>query len=80
MFDKAAFRQLYDAIRVVADDEVEISRTAQQITFIYGKILKFMLYHFDAQDPYSIINLPENYSKLIEYLDNSVEYYFATRI
>lgn len=80
MFDKDAFRQLYEAIRTAAEDEVEISRTAQQIAFIYGQFLKFMLYHFNSEDPYRVTNLPENYNKLIEYLENSVEYYFTTRI
>ena len=80
LFDKDAFRKLYDAIRKVADDDVNISRNAQKIMFIYGKILKCFLYHFDKNDKYKITNLPENYNKMIEYLDKSVEYYFTTRI
>ena len=80
LFEKDLFQQLYDSIRAAAESDVGISRTAQQITQIYGKILKCFLYHFDKDDTYKITNLPENYNKVIEYLDKSVEYYFATRI
>lgn len=79
-FNINAFKELYSAIRLLADDEVEISRTAQQINYIYGEILKCILYHFDPDDEFRINNLPGNYSKLIEYLDKSVDYYFQTRI
>lgn len=80
LFNKDAFRQLYDSIRKVAEEEVAISRTAQQIVIIYGQILQYFLYHFDKNDSYKITNMPENYNKMIEYLDKSVEYYFKTRI
>ena len=79
-FDKDAFKKLYASIRVLADNEVGISRTAQQITYVYGQILKCLLFHFDKNDEFKITNLPENYGKMIEYLDKSVEYYFKTRI
>ncbi len=79
-FSKDAFKQLYESIRTAAEDNVNINRTAQQITHIYGQILKCFLYHFDKNDKYKIANLPENYNKMIEYLEKSVEYYFTTRI
>ena len=79
-FDKEAFRQLHDSIRAVAEENVEISRNAQKIATIYGSILKCFLYHFDKNDKYKITNLPENYNKMIEILEKSVEYYFSTRI
>lgn len=79
-FNRDAFKKLYESIRAAAEDGVEISRTAQQITHIYGQILKCFLYHFDKNDKYKIVNIPENYNKMIEYLEKSVEYYFTTRI
>ncbi|MBR1601070.1 MAG: hypothetical protein IJ677_05770 [Alphaproteobacteria bacterium] len=79
-FNNNAFKKLYAAIRVLADEEVDISRTAQNINYVYGQILKCLLFHFDKNDEFKISNLPENYSKLVSYLDNSVEYYFKTRI
>ena len=80
LFKKEEFRRLCDAIRVVAEDNVNISRNAQKISFIYGQTLKCFLYHFDKNDKYKIENLRENYNKMIEFLDKSVEYYFTTRI
>ena len=80
MFNKEAFRQLHDSVREIAEDDVAISRVAQQIVFVYGQILECLLYHFDKNDKYLIVNLPENYNKMVEYLDKSVEYYFKTRI
>jgi len=79
-FSKDGFRQLYESIRAVAEDGVGISRTAQQIAHIYGQVLKCFLYHFDKNDKFKIVNLPENYNKMLEYLEKSVEYYFTTRI
>jgi hypothetical protein len=79
-FDKDLFHQLYDSIRAAAENGVGISHTAQLIMQIYGQTLKCFLYHFDKNDAYKIENLPENYNKIIEYLEKSVEYYFATRI
>ena len=79
-FNVDSFKKLYAAIRVLADEEVGISRAAQDINYVYGQILKCLLFHFDENDEFKINNLPENYSKLIEYLDKSVEYYFKTRI
>lgn len=79
-FNLEAFKKLYAAIRVLADDEVEISRTAQQINYVYGQVLQCLLFHFDEDDEFKIKNLPENYSKLIDSLNKSVEYYFKTRI
>ncbi|MBQ4400469.1 MAG: hypothetical protein II830_04165 [Alphaproteobacteria bacterium] len=79
-FNKEAFKKLYASIKILADSVVGISRTAQQINYVYGQVLKSLLFHFDKDDEFKIKDLPENYSKLIEYLDNSVEYYFKTRI
>ena len=80
IFNKDAFKKLHASIKVLADSEVEISRTAQQINYVYGQVLKNLLFHFDKDDEYKIKDLPENYGKFIEYLDQSVEYYFKTRI
>ena len=62
-FNNNAFKKLYASIRVLADDEVGISRTAQQIAYVYGQVLKCLLFHFDKNDDFKISNLPENYSK-----------------
>ena len=79
-FNKEAFKKLYASIKILADNEVGISRTAQQINYVYGQVLKSLMFHFDKDDEYKITALPENYGKMVEYLDKSVEYYFKTRI
>lgn len=79
-FDRELFHQLYDCIRATAEDGVRISGTARQIVHIYGQTLKCFMYHFDKNDSYKIANMPENYNKIIEYLEKSVSYYFMTRI
>ena len=79
-FKKDSFNRLCNAVRAIADTNVEISRNAQKITHIYGTILKCFMYHFDKNDDYKITDLPDNYNKMIALLDKNVEYYFATRI
>lgn len=79
-FDKELFHQLYDSIKAAAEEGVNISGTARQIMQIYGQTLKCFMYHFDKNDSYKIENMPENYNKIIEYLEKSVSYYFVTRI
>ena len=79
-FNKEAFRDLMESIRSLSDEEVGISRTAQQINYVYGKILRCFLYHFDKNDEYKITNMPKHYNRLLEILDKGVEYYYKTRI
>lgn len=80
VFDKNSFKEMLEAFKSAADDEVGISRTAQQINYIYGRALKCFMYHFDKNDKYKITDLPENYNKMIEILDKAIDYYFKTRI
>ena len=79
-YNKEAFQKLHDSIRAAAEADIKVSETTRQIAFIYGQILKSFLYHLDTNDDYKILNFPQNYNKIIEYLDKSVEYYFVTRI
>lgn len=80
LFHKDAFKQLYDAIRQAADENIEVSVAAQQINFIYGQVLKCFMYHFDKNDQFKITNVPEDYNRILKYLEDSVAYYFSTRI
>lgn len=79
-FDKDAFRKLYDSIRQAADENIEVSEAARQINFIYGQVLKCFMYHFDKNDSFKITNVPEDYNRILKYLEDSVAYYFQTRI
>lgn len=79
-FNKDSFQQLCGSIRALADSEVEISRTAQQIMTVYASVLQCFMYHLDKSDVYKISNFPHDYSKMVDILDKSVKYYFNTRI
>lgn len=79
-FNTDAFKKLCTAIHALTDEDVDISRTAQQINYVYGQTLKCFLFHVDNDDEYKITNLPKNYSKLLDILEKNVEYYFKTRI
>ncbi len=80
LFNKEALRQLCESIYALAEENINISRTAGKINYIYGAVLKCFLYHFDANDPYKITNLPENYNRMIGQFEKCVEFYFSTRI
>ena len=79
-FHREAFKQLYDAVRQAADEKIEVSEAAREINFIYGQVLKCFMYHFDKNDHFAITNLPEDYNRILKYLEDSVSYYFNTRI
>ena len=80
IFHKDGLRKLCESIYVLAEANVNITHTAQKINVVYGEILKCFLYHFDANDPYIITNMPENYNRMINQLEKCVEFYFNTRI
>ena len=47
-----------------------------KIVFVYGQVLKHLLYHFDPQDLSVISNLPSDYSEKLELLEQNVIHYF----
>ena len=79
-FNKEAFKSLIEAIRFLSVNEVSISKTARQINAVYGQILQCFMYHFDRDDSFKIGNMPVEYNKILQYLNDSVDYYFTTRI
>lgn len=80
VFFKEGLRQLCECIYTLAEQNIKIATTATKINKIYGQILKCFLYHFDPNDPYVISNLPENYNRMINQLEKSIDFYFTTRI
>ncbi|MBR1903717.1 MAG: hypothetical protein IJ824_00865 [Alphaproteobacteria bacterium] len=79
-FYKEGLRLLCESIYALAEENVNLARRATKINFIYGAVLKCFMYHFDAEDPYKIINMPENYNRMIGQLEKCVNFYFSTRI
>jgi len=80
IFHKDGLRQLCSSIYTLAEENIYLTAIAAEINVVYGQVLKCFLYHFDTNDPYSITNMPENYNRMIEQLDKSVQFYFSTRI
>lgn len=79
-FRKEAFRELYESIKQLSDENVGITDTARKINFVYGQVLKCFMYHFDVADAYKIAKLPPQYNKILQLFENNVFYYFQTRI
>ena len=46
-----------------------------QISFVYQRMLKEMIWHFSPTDNSVIANMPENYDDYIERMDCAVEAY-----
>ena len=80
IFNKEAFKQLYDSIYALAEQNVEISAVALKIHIVHYRIIEALMYHFDADDAYKITNLPENYNKILAQMEKAVVFYFQTRI
>ncbi len=49
-----------------------------QICFIYGQVLKHIIYHFDPNDLSRISNLPCDYNERLTILENAVTEYFSS--
>lgn len=79
-FRKDAFKELYESIKQLSDENVGITDIARKINFVYGRVLKCFMYHFDAEDAYKITNFPSQYNKFLQLFENNVFYYFQTRI
>ena len=79
-FNKEAFKQLYDSIYALAEQNVEISAVALKIHIVHYRIIESFMYHFDTDDAYQIKNLPETYNKILAQLEKAVAFYFQTRI
>ena len=80
LFNRETFRQLYDSVSEITEQDVAISEVALKLYTIHTKILEAFLYHFNASDPYKISNLPENYNKILQQLEKCILFYFKTRI
>lgn len=48
-----------------------------QIIFIYGQILRHLIYHFDPNDLSQISNLPCDYNEKLETLECNITKYFG---
>lgn len=78
-FSKKRFWELYDSVITLAKVAVIAGRdieTARKITFIYQRVLKEMIWHFDKKDMSKLKKFPKEYNDYIERLDGAVDAYF----
>lgn len=78
-FSKKRFWELYDCVITLAENAKTSGsdlETAYKITWVYQRVLKEMIYHFDKNDLSRLKKFPKNYNDYIERLDDAVDAYF----
>ena len=76
LFSEELFWEYYDSIALlVVSGETESSEILMQITDVYLKVLKYLVFHFDSSDDYAISELPQDYIGIIERLEYSLMAY-----
>lgn len=78
-FSEKRFWEYYDSVMFFAGDARENgvnAETAMKITWIYQRILKEFIYHFDKKDLSRLRKFPKNYNGYIERLDYAMDAYF----
>lgn len=78
-FSKKRFWEFYDCVITLAKDALTNGRdigTAEKITFVYQRVLKEIIWHFDKKDCSYLSKFPKNYTKYIDRLDGAMDAYF----
>ena len=74
-FHTELFWELYESITAIVERRVYSDELAAQISSVYQRMLKEMIWHFSPTDSSVIANMPENYDDYIERMDSAVEAY-----
>ena len=74
-FRTELFWKLYESIATLVEHRVYSDESAAQISSVYQRLLKEMIWHFSPTDSSVIANMPENYDDYIERMDSAVEAY-----
>lgn len=78
-FNREQFWDIYDSILFLAHEFCGKEKSmdiAVKISFIYQRILKEIIYHFDHNDASYIENLPRNYTEYIERIEGAIDAFF----
>lgn len=80
-FSKEAFWEFYESITdmVLCDGEKSDEITGQ-ITQSYQRLLKYIVFHFDPKDEYTIENFPSNYIDYLERMEYALMAYFSGNV
>ena len=74
-FRTELFWKLYESIATLVKHKVYSDELVAQISSVYQRMLKEMIWHFSPTDSSVIVNMPENYDDYIERMDSAVEAY-----
>ena len=74
-FRTELFWELYESIAAFVEHKVYSDELTAQISSVYQRVLKEMIWHFSPTDSSVIANMPENYDDYIERMDSAVEAY-----
>lgn len=71
-FHEKAFAELCSCISSLCHVHLHDEEVSAQICFIYGQVLRHIIYHFDPSDLSQISNLPSNYQEKLDVLERIV--------
>ena len=74
-FRTELFWELYESIATLVEHKVYSDELTAQISSVYQRMLKEIIWHFSPTDSSVIANMPENYDDYIERMDSAVEAY-----
>lgn len=75
-YSEGLFWEYYDSIAtLVRNGDTGSSEVESHITDVYLKVLKYLVFHFDPADNYTISGLPKEYIGLIERLEYALAAY-----
>lgn len=76
-FHETAFLELCGSLSSLCDTHPHDKMVSAQICFLYGQVLRHIIYHFDPGDLSRISNLPCNYNEELETLERIIRNYFS---
>lgn len=76
-FDEIAFSELCSSLSSLCHTHPHNKVVSAQICFVYGQVLRHIIYHFDPGDLSRISNLPYHYSEALEALERIITTYFS---
>lgn len=76
-FHKTAFSELCGGLSVLCNTHPNDKAVSAQICFIYGQVLRHIIYHFDPGDLSRISNLSCDYNEELEMLERIITKYFS---
>lgn len=76
-FHEKAFSELCGCVSSLWHTHPHDKAVSAQITFLYGQVLRHIIYHFDPNDSSQIYNLPSNYNQKLEAMECIIIKYFS---